>query len=96
MNGRFTTINNDNKLFSQYNNNIHVTRFRTGTRIDFEQGWVGIVDHRRRWCDRVKKKGQGYTIKVGVSTHNQQIRVNRRERISTINQGLINTCHIAK
>ena len=64
--------------------------------INFEQGWVGIVDHRIRGHDKVNTKGQGYAIKVGVSTCSQQIRVKRRERLSTINQVKINAYHIAK
>ena len=56
-NGRFATINNESKLFSQYNNNLHVIHCRTGTRINFEHGWVGIVYHRIRGCGRVKTKG---------------------------------------
>ena len=56
-NGIFTTVNNDNKLFPQYNNSLHVIHCRTRTRINFEQGWVGIVDHRRRGRGRVNTKG---------------------------------------
>ena len=56
-NGIFSTVNNERKLFSQYNNSLNVIRCRIGTRINFEQGWVGIVDHRRRGCCRVKTKG---------------------------------------
>ena len=56
-NGSSTTVNKAINLFSQYNKSPHVTRFRTRTRIKFEHGWVGIVDHRRRGHDRVKTKG---------------------------------------
>ena len=36
MNGISTIVNQGSKLFSQSNNSPHVTRFRTGTRINFE------------------------------------------------------------
>ena len=42
---------------SQSNSSPCVTHFRRGTRINFKEGWVGIVDHIRRECGRVKTKG---------------------------------------
>ena len=61
-NGIFATVNNGSKLFSQYNNSIHVIHCRIGTRINFEQRWVGIVHHRRREHGMVKTKGKGYAL----------------------------------
>ena len=55
--GSCTIVNKGNKLFSKYNNNQCVTHFRIGTRINFEQGWIGIVDHTIREHGRVKTKG---------------------------------------
>ena len=45
------------KFPSQSNNSPRVTHFRRGTRINFKEEWVGIVDHIRRECGKVKTKG---------------------------------------
>ena len=48
-----TIVNNS----SQYNDNLRVTCFIIGTRINFEHGKVGIINHRRIRCGGIKTKG---------------------------------------